>query len=70
MSKEKVPNTDTETVNKKMVSVVFRENRKFDLHIGRNMVTFKARERKSIPAAWLKHPDWQNVAKLFVVKGV
>ena len=58
------------TVSEKMVTVTFRHNRKHDLHIGRNMVTFKARETKSIPAKWLGHPDWANEAKYFVVKGV
>lgn len=71
MAKSKsVPAKVQETVNKDTVSVIFRENRKFDLHIGREMVTFKARERKDIPKIWLKHKDWQNVSKYFVVKGV
>lgn len=71
MAKSKsVPVKVPETVNKDTVSVIFRENRKFDLHIGREMVTFKARERKDIPKIWLKHKDWQNVSKYFVVKGV
>jgi len=71
MAKSKsVPAKIPETVNKDTVSVIFRENRKFDLHIGRDMVTFKARERKDIPKKWLKHPDWKNVSKYFVVKGV
>lgn len=61
---------DNEKVVKEKVSVTFRENRKFDLHIGREVVTFKARERKDIPKEWLKHRDWQNVSKYFVVKGV
>lgn len=54
----------------KMVTVTFLEDRKYDLHIGRSMVTFMGRETKKIPAFWLKHPDWQNVALYFVVKGV
>lgn len=58
------------TVNKDMVSVIFRENRKYDLHIGRDMVTFMARELKKIPKSWLRHKDWDNVAKYFIVKGV
>jgi len=67
---ETVPNNVPETVNKDTVSVMFRENRKFDLHIGREMVTFNARERKDIPRKWLKHKDWNNVLKYFIVKGV
>jgi hypothetical protein len=54
----------------KEVTIMFRENRKFDLHIGRNVKTFYGRETKRIPASWLEHEDWQNVKKYFVVKGV
>ena len=55
----------------KIVSIMFRENRKFDLHIGRNMITFKGRENKQVPASWLKHKDWTpQIAKKFIVKGV
>lgn len=52
-----------------MANVMFRENRKFDLHVGRKMVTFKGRETKKIPVAWLQHKDFQSVEKYFVVKG-
>ena len=58
-----------EKADAEMVSIVFRENRTFDLHVGRKMVTFGPRERKEIPKAWLKHPDFQQVAGYFVVKG-
>jgi len=63
-------NTKVQPTKDKKVSIMFRENRKFDLHIGRDMVTFMGRESKSIPASWLRHRDWANVQKLFVVKGV
>ena len=53
-----------------MVEVMFRENRKFDLHIGRKMITFRGRETKKIPVAWVQHKDFQSVKKYFVVKGV
>lgn len=59
-----------QTVNRDTVMVTFRHNRKHDLHIGRNMVTFRARETKPIPKAWLKHPDWASEAIFFIVKGV
>jgi hypothetical protein len=54
----------------KKVNIMFRENRKFDLHIGRNMITFLGRESKPVPVSWLKHKDWFNVSKYFIVKGV
>ena len=51
------------------IEVTYRYNRKYDLHIGRYMETFKARETKKIPKKWLEHRDWKNVAKNFVIKG-
>lgn len=53
----------------KKIRIMFRESRKFDLHVGRIMVTFRGRESKSVPAAWLKHPDFLQQKKYFVVKG-
>lgn len=52
----------------KMATVTFKENRKYDLHIGRKVVVFKARETKDIPAAYLLHPDWKQASKLFLIK--
>lgn len=69
MAKDKSDKSEKKVVLEE-VSVVFRENRKFDLHIGREVITFTSRERKDIPKEWLKHRDWQNVSKYFVVKGV
>jgi len=59
-----------ETVNIEMIPVTFRGNRKYDLHIGRDMITFLSRETKEIPKKWLKHPDWNQAKKLFVVSGI
>lgn len=64
---------DNEVISEKkekMIMVQFKENRKFDLHIGRNIITFYGREIKPIPANWLKHNDWQNIKNYFFVKGV
>jgi len=52
------------------VQITFRENRKFDLHIGRNMITFRGRETKSIPKEWVDHKDFEIVKKYFNLKGV
>jgi len=59
-----------ETVNIEKIPVTFRGNRKYDLHIGREMVTFLSRETKEIPKNWLNHPDWIQTKKLFVVSGI
>jgi hypothetical protein len=58
------------TADMSTVSVTFLENRKYDLHIGNDIITFLGHETKSIPSAWLKHVDWQNVSAFFSVKGV
>ncbi len=54
----------------KKVFVTFRENRKFDLHVGREMETFRGRETRAIPIAWLSHPDFLQQKRYFIVKGV
>jgi hypothetical protein len=61
--KKKVPKQET-------VNIIFRQNRKFDLHVGRDMITFRGRESKPIPKSWLKHSDFLQSKKLFIVKGV
>lgn len=60
----------TKPAARREVTVVFRQNRKFDLHVGREMVVFEGRVAKQIPVEWLQSPDFQQVAKYFVVKGV
>ena len=52
---------------KNIVKLTFRENRKFDLHIGRNMVTFMGRQSITVPKKWLEHKDWPNVSKYFII---
>lgn len=54
----------------KLITITYRENRKFDLHVGRDMVTFGPRETKSIPVSWLKHRDFAQAKKYFIIKGV
>jgi hypothetical protein len=66
----KVRNKDPETVNIEKIPVTFRGNRKYDLHIGREMITFLSRETKEIPKKWLNHPDWLQAKKLFVISGI
>lgn len=70
---EKEENTTpliTPSVQKiKQIAITFKENRKYDLHIGRDMITFKGREEKLIPRTWLAHPDFKQAANLFIVRG-
>lgn len=62
--------TNPERVKKevKEKNFTFRENRKYDLTLGRTVIIFTARETKSLPESLLQHPDWPQAAKLFVVK--
>lgn len=59
-----------QSVYRDVVEVTFKENRKFDLHVGRKLLTFKGREKKTIPKEWLDHPDFQQVNKMFIVRGI
>jgi hypothetical protein len=77
MSKEQgrpEPNAETDRAvpgkKEKTVSIIFRENRKYDLHVGGKITVFKGRERKSVPVSLTKHKDFIQVQRLFVVKGV
>ena len=55
-------------VKEELKIITFKENRKFDLHIGREVIVFKARESKPVPKRFLSHPDWFQVEKLFIVE--
>jgi hypothetical protein len=55
---------------KQTVTVVFKQDRKFDLHVGRETMVFLGREAREIPREWLDHRDFRQVQKYFVVKGV
>lgn len=63
-------NKESIGINKETVTITFRENRKFDLHIGREIKVFRGRESKPIPSSWLNHKDWVSAKKYFIVKGV
>ena len=56
--------------SQQMVTIVFKQNRHFDLHVGREMVEFRGRESKQIPKEWLEHRDFKQAAKYFTIKGV
>jgi len=57
------------TSGKRAVEIMFKQNRKFDLHIGREMVTFRGRETKKVPKKWIDHKDFESVKQYFVIKG-
>lgn len=63
-------NNQVSEKKKKKIPVKSRLNRKYDLHIGREMITFKSLEQKDIPYEWLKHPDWMREQNNFIIVGV
>lgn len=58
----------SETKKEATVKIQFRENRKFDLHIGRNMIIFRGRVAIDIPKSWIVHKDFKPVEHLFIIK--
>ena len=51
-----------------MVTIIFKQNRKFDLKIGREYYTFLGREAKKVPKSVITHPDFIQQEKYFVIK--
>ncbi len=54
----------------KTVTITFRENRSFELHVGRQIKKFGPRESRPIPITWLKHRDFIQQKSKFIVKGI
>ena len=53
------------------VILMFKQNRKFELKIGRNYYTFFGREKIKVPKKVIEHPDFTSaIAKYFVVQEV
>lgn len=53
------------------VEIMFKQNRRFELKLGRNYFIFEGREKKVIDKALLSHPDWTPViSNYFVVQEV
>ena len=51
-----------------LVKITFRQNRKFHLHLGRNVYTFLGRESKEIPRILLDHKGFTDeIKKYFVI---
>ena len=59
------------TVEKEEVTLTFKENRSYELHIGRSIYRFKGRESKRVPSSILAHKDFtERVSKKFVIREV
>lgn len=49
------------------VSVMFRQNRKYELKLGRKIFIFEGREKKSIPKSLIDHKDFTPIIKKYFV---
>lgn len=53
------------------VILMFKQNRKFELRIGRNYYTFFGREKIKVPKSVISHPDFTpEIKKYFVIQEV
>lgn len=58
-----------ETKKAKGYDVTFRQNRRFELYVGREMFTFDPNERSmTLPEDIVEHPDFIKVEEMFTVK--
>ena len=54
----------------KKVTITFRHNRAFELHIGQEVMRFEGRETKPLDRDLLDHPAFIQARKYFIIKGV
>ena len=54
----------------KKVTITFRHNRTFELHIGQEVIRFEGRVSKDIDKDLLDHPSFIQARKYFIIKGV
>ena len=53
------------------VILMFKQNRKFELRIGRNYYIFNGREKVKVPRSVVEHPDFTHeIQKYFVVQEI
>lgn len=51
------------------VTIVFKERRSFDLHIGDKVYRFVGQESICVPRSVLTHKDWtEEISDMFIVK--
>jgi len=51
--------------------ITFKENRRFELHIGRAIIIFNGRETKKITQSFFNHKDFtEAIKKKFVIREV
>ncbi len=55
---------------KTSITITFRENRTFELHIGQEVLRFEGMESKQINKDLLEHPAFKQARKYFTIKGI
>lgn len=55
---------------KKQLTITFRHNRTFELHIGHEVMRFEGRQTKAVDISILKHPAFIQARKDFNIKGI
>lgn len=70
VGKTSSPDIGKNPIQVKKMNFTFRENRKYDLTLGRYVYTFMARETKELPESIRNHPDWPQAEKLFIVREI
>lgn len=56
-------------VKSDMVTLVFKENRTFELKVGRNVYTFAGQEAKQVQRSVIDHPDFTpEIKNYFVIR--
>lgn len=51
-------------------SVSFRQNRSYELYVGRTVVEFGPNGRQVLPESIIEHPDFKQVSGMFSVQEV
>ena len=54
----------------KKITITFRHNRTFELHIGQEVMRFEGRETKWVERDLLNHPSFIQAKKYFIIKGI
>ena len=52
----------------KSYTIIFKDNRSYDLHIGKSLFKFGPKESKDVPEWVINHKDFENASKYFVIK--
>ena len=58
----------TQTKPEAEVTLVFKENRKKDLHIGKDVYTFYGASKMIVPRSVIEHPDFESQKEEFLIK--